>query len=150
MKKSLCIFVVIALVLGAGTMIVQRSAANTPNDVVIIVHPSQNISSISRDDIAKLFLKKTTQWSDGTKVEPVDLSEDSNTRALFSEAFLGKKVSAISSYWQQQIFSGRAVPPEVKPTDSDVVSFVKANSHAIGYVSKGTTVEGVKIVTVVD
>jgi ABC-type phosphate transport system substrate-binding protein len=148
-RKSLYIFIIVALLAGAGTVVVQRAAADTPN-VVIIVNESQNISSITRGDLAKLFLKKKTKWDNGNKVAPVDQSEDSAVRDLFSEAFLGKKASAISSYWQQQIFAGRSVPPEVKGSDLDVINYVKANAYAIGYVSKDVAITGVKIVEVVD
>ena len=115
----------------------------------IIVHSSNPLSSISRDEASKLFLRKATKWSTGAEVVPVDQPEGSDTRAAFTKAVLKKSVAAVKSYWQQQIFSGRGVPPTEKGTDADVVAFVRANPNAIGYVSSSAPVSGsVKILTV--
>jgi hypothetical protein len=46
-------------------------------------------------------------------------------------------VSAVESYWQQAIFSGRSVPPLEKASDAEVLAFVRANPGAVGYVSGG-------------
>jgi len=54
----------------------------------------------------------------------------------------------VKSYWQQQIFSGRDVPPVEKSSDAQVVAFVKQNPGAIGYVAEGTDTAGTKVVTV--
>ena len=113
------------------------------------MHASNPIGSITREEASKLFLRKATKWTSGAEVVPVDQPEGSDTRAAFTKAVLKKSVSAVKVYWQQQIFSGRGVPPSEKPTDADVVAFVRANPNAIGYVSSSTPVSGpVKIVSV--
>jgi ABC-type phosphate transport system substrate-binding protein len=78
----------------------------------------------------------------------VDQGKASSVRAAFSKAVLGRPVSAVESYWQQQIFSGKDVPPAAKGSDDEVVTFVKANPGAIGYVSAGASTAGVKVVDV--
>ena len=52
------------------------------------------------------------------------------------------------SFWQQQIFAGKDVPPDTKASDADVIAFVSATPGAIGYVSAGAAVAGVKVVKV--
>ena len=74
--------------------------------------------------------------------------KSSATRAAFSKAILGRPVSAVETYWQQQIFSGKEVPPTTKANDDEVIAFVKANAGAIGYVSAGASTAGVKVVDV--
>ena len=61
---------------------------------------------------------------------------------------LGKTVSAVKSYWQQQIFAGREVPPVEKTSDAEVIAFVKANRGAVGYVSDTAAVTGVRVLRV--
>jgi hypothetical protein len=62
----------------------------------------------------------------------------------------GKSVTAIKTYWQQQVFSGRDVPPVERPGDAEVVAYVRENVNAIGYVSAGAPLaRGVKAVTIV-
>ena len=116
---------------------------------VVIVNDAGPVSALSAQEISDLFLGKSAKWSDGTAVAPVDLSESSPARASFTRRVHGKGVTAIKSYWQKMIFSGRAVPPPEKGSPADVVAFVRAQRGAIGYVPPGTPLgAGVKIVSV--
>ncbi len=114
----------------------------------VIVNNANGTSSLAKKDLAQYFLKKTVKWSDGTPVVAVDQTEKSAARERFTLEVHGKSVSAVKSYWQQQIFSGRDVPPVEKATDAQVVAFVKQNPGAIGYVAEGTDTTGTKTVTV--
>lgn len=101
----------------------------------VIVHASNPVSSISRDELSRLFLKKVTTWGGGRPVMLVDQTETAAVRRDFTRAVHRKEVGSVKSYWQAMIFSGRAVPPSEKASDADVVAFVRANPNAIGYVS---------------
>jgi hypothetical protein len=64
---------------------------------------------------------------------------------------LSKSVSSIKAYWQQQIFSGRDVPPPEKQSEAEVLEFVRSNATAIGYVSPVAVLpRGVRVLTVTD
>ena len=104
----------------------------------VIISASNPTSSVSREDASKMFLKKKTRWSNGAKVLPVDLKEDSDTRSAFSKAIHRKKASSIEAYWQQRIFSGRDVPPPKMSSVEEVLMFVEQNPGAIGYVPADT------------
>jgi len=116
----------------------------------VIVHPSNPTNSISRQQLARYFLKKTTNWPDRRPVLPFDQPETAANRRAFSRQVLGKDLAEVKAYWQQQIFSGRAVPPTVRSSDAQVVSAVRESQSAIGYVSAGADTSGVKVVAVVD
>jgi hypothetical protein len=116
----------------------------------IIVHRSNPVSDVSRDQMARLFLKKSLTWPDGRPAAPVDLPEDSAARVAFSRVVLGKSIAAVKAYWQQQIFSGKAVPPPEQASEEQVVGFVAANPLAVGYVSASAPLPGVKVVRLVD
>ena len=115
----------------------------------VIVNPSNPVSSISREDVSRIFLKKTTKFSDGRGASPVDLPANSPTRESFSKDVHGKSSSAVDAYWQQLIFSGRDIPPAQK-SESGVLDFVRSNGNAIGYVSPGADTGGVKVINVTD
>ena len=117
-------------------------------DFKIIVNTSNPASSMEKGKISKLFLKKVSKWDDGGGVSPVDLEVSSDIRENFSKDVHGKSARQIKNYWQQQLFSGKAAPPPEKGNDDDVVNFVKTNTGAIGYVSAGTSVEGVKVIKI--
>jgi len=113
----------------------------------IIVHETNPVSSMTRAEISKIFLKKTTKLN-GTKALPVDLVGSNPLRQSFSRSIHRRPFSAIKAYWQQQIFSGRGIPPPEKKSDREVVAYVWGNPGAIGYVSASTKTEGVKILSV--
>lgn len=117
-------------------------------DFKVIVNSANSTAELSADVASKLFLKQATKFPNGTAAQPVDQTKASATRAAFSKTVVGRPVSAVESYWQQQIFSGKEVPPVAKATDDDVIAYVKANPGAIGYVSSGASTAGVKVVEV--
>ena len=116
---------------------------------VVIVDPQNPIDSVDRKFLADAFLKKATRWGHGARIRPVDLSSGSPIRRTFSQTIIGRSVAAVRSFWQQQVFSGRDVPPTQRSSDADVVAFVRANANAIGYVSRDTALgAGVRAVAV--
>lgn len=136
----------IAITLLAGMALITGTAQAASYKV--IVNNSVSVNSLSKKAASDLFLKKTTKWESGTPVMPVDQLDSSSAREGFSKAVHGKTAAAVKSYWNQQIFSGRDVPPVEKKSDAEVLSFVRSNPGAIGYVSEAASVEGVRVVTV--
>jgi ABC-type phosphate transport system substrate-binding protein len=114
----------------------------------IIVHPSNAVQSLSKRDVADLFLKKVTTWPAGTAVRPVEPPEDGGARARFAAHALGKSPGAVKAYWNKLIFAGREVPPVEKRSDEEVVAYVRSTPGAIGYVLADAAVAGVKVVKV--
>jgi ABC-type phosphate transport system substrate-binding protein len=137
-----------ARILGAIVLLMAMSSLAFGADFKVIVNNANEVTRISKADLNALFLKKMVKWSDGIPAAPVNQSKKSPVRESFTTAVHGKSVAAVESYWQQQIFSGRDVPPPEKSSDADVVAFVKANGGAVGYVSESTPTPGVKVVGV--
>jgi len=115
----------------------------------VVVNSSISISSISRDELSRVFLKKASKFHDGHSASPVDLAASSGTRDNFSRDVHGKPTSAVEAYWQQQVFSGKEVPPAEK-SEGGALDFVRNNSNGIAYVSPGTDTDGVKVINVTD
>jgi ABC-type phosphate transport system substrate-binding protein len=135
MKRFL--MVVAALVLAAAP------ATARAQDYVVVVNAASAVSSIGKDELSNVFLKK------GGKLAPVDQQKAAKVRDAFSRAVHGRPASAVATYWQQQIFAGKDVPPPEKGSDADVIAYVKSTPNGIGYVAAGTELgAGVKAVTV--
>jgi ABC-type phosphate transport system substrate-binding protein len=120
------------------------------SDFKIIVNNENNIEEISKSKLANIFMKNVTQWSDGSKIFPVDLNSKSNTRSNFSQVVHGKSVEAIQAFWRKQIFSGSKVPPLEKDNDSEVIKYVKENPGSIGYVSNKADTRGTKVIKILE
>ena len=144
MKKRLLILFSVLAVVAASTWVRAENAG-----MRVIVNSANALTSLTRDDVSKLYLGKSNKWPDGSTAMPVDLAGKTPTRRLFSQEVLKKEIEAVESLWQQLIFSGKAIPPPTKPTEAEVVAYVKANPGAIGYVSYATDLPtGVKEIPV--
>jgi len=140
--------VVLALVVLLLSSHVVLAEPPPPPAFVVIVHPSNPRSSLERSFIGDAFLKKVTRWPGGDVIKPVDLGPDAPAREAFSRDILKRSVSAVKSYWQQIIFSGRDVPPPELSGDDRVLQYVQTHEAAIGYVSGHARLDGVRAVTV--
>lgn len=118
-------------------------------DYVVVVNIENSASALPRGEVSRLFLKKIATWPSGELVAPVDLPERSSVRGAFSKQVHGKSTNAVKTWWQQQVFSGRAVPPAERTGEQDILAFVRDNPNAIGYVAAGTPLgKGVKAVAI--
>ena len=143
-RRRLSLFAV-ALLLAGGAV-----SAGEDQRYWVIVHPDNPNDVLDRDEVSRLFLKKSTKWSDGTPVVPVDLPEKSPAREAFSKDIHGRSAAAVKKYWQQKVFSGEAAPPAEVATEADVLAQVRSDPAAVGYVSDEAVLKGVKILDVVD
>lgn len=117
-------------------------------DFKVIVNSANATASLSSSEASKIFLKESAKFPGGSAATPVDQGKSSPVRAAFTKSVIGRSVGAVETYWQQQIFSGKEVPPAAKSSDDDVIAFVKSNPGGIGYVSAGASTAGVKVVDV--
>ena len=129
-------------------------AASSPEpipaqDFAVIVNASNPVTALPKEEVAKIFLKKSLNWQSGGNVVAVELPMGAKAREAFAREVLGKTLPQLKSYWQQMIFSGKDIPLAEKPSDGDVVAFVRSNPNAIGYVSKTADVgRGVKVIAI--
>ncbi len=143
MKRTL-----IGLALVAGVLAAPVHAQD--KDFVVIVNAFNPFVTIKADDLSRIFLKKTATWSNGQAAQPVDQTESSNLRRRFTARVLNRDTGSVKSYWQQQVFSGKAVPPPALDTDAAVVEFVRQHPYGVGYVAASTPLTSeVRVIAVV-
>jgi ABC-type phosphate transport system substrate-binding protein len=152
MQTTLTRALAVALALAAPLRADAQPAASPPagTQYVIIVNATNPIPLLTHEDAMNIFLKRVIRWDNEEPIVVVDQSAASTTRRAFSRDILRKEVTAVKSYWQQLVFSGRATPPVEKRTDGDVVAFVARNGTAIGYVAPGAALDSrVRVVRLV-
>lgn len=138
-------------VMAAVTMMVMGAghAAAQSRPYVVIVNESNYLTSISGPELNRLFMKKTTRWTTGQTVTPLDLMPAAPARVAFSEDVFHKAATEVKADWQAVLASGRGLPPMEAPNETSVVAFVRANPGAIAYVSPETPLgAGVRAVRV--
>lgn len=145
MRYSRMIVALLALLVIASPSVAAAQSASYK----VIVNRANPVSSLSREELSRLFLKKVTTWSDAKPVAVVEQKPTAQVREEFTKTVHGRQLGYITSYWQQMIFSGRATPPPEKSSDAEVSAFVAGNPSAIGYVEAGTPLPaGVKVLNV--
>jgi len=138
------------VVTGAFTALAPAPAQAQDKDFVVIVNAFNPFVEIRADDLSRIFLKKSATWSNGQAAQPVDQPEGSTLRRRFTARVLNRDTASMKSYWQQQVFSGRAIPPPALDTDAAVLEFVRQHPYGVGYVSATTTLTSeVRVIAVV-
>src|SRR5438132_1481745 len=113
--------VALAAAVAACCAIALASAAAT-DDYKIIVHPGNPLDAIERPFLRDAFLRKTADWDGGVTIRPIDLATRFAVRMRFSQDVLKKTPSQLKNYWNQQIFSGKGVPPPEVDSAAAVVA----------------------------
>jgi TonB family protein len=104
----------------------------------VVVNPVNPTTSLSKAQLASIFLRKTATWDTGETVLPVDQIETSPLRESFSKDVLSMSPAAAAQ---------QAATPSLA-TDREVLAYVRLKPGAIGYVSAAVPAEGVKVVSV--
>lgn len=103
--------------------------------MVVITSAKSSVKSLSKSDVAALYLGKTTSLPGGGHAKLYDLADANPGREMFYQAATGKSASQVKSVWSRLVFSGRALPPKELSNDAAVVKAVAADPDAIGYVN---------------
>jgi hypothetical protein len=122
----------IAAVLFGSTTTAPTAGSEDPANIKIIVHPNNPSDAVGRGFLRDAYLKKATEWH-GNTIRPVDLSSRFRARGQFIEHVIRKTPAQLRTYWNQQVFSGKGVPPPELRTTADVIAYVTANPGAVGY-----------------
>jgi ABC-type phosphate transport system substrate-binding protein len=115
-------------------------------DVVAVVSAKSRVTALNADQVADIFLGKTSHFPDGTQATPVDQSEDSPARERFYAQFTGKSPAQVKAYWSKMIFTGRGQPPRQVPSNTDAKKYVAQNPNAIGYIDVSQVDDSVRVV----
>lgn len=130
----------------------ERDDAADDAAYLVIVHADNPVETLDRKRLGKMFLKKIRRWDAlDESITPYDLDPQSEVREAFTRSVHGKSVSAIKSFWQRMLFSGRDVPPDELSDDAAMIETVGGDAGALGYVSAAAELDdSVKTVEVVD
>ncbi len=122
-------------------------AAHAQAQVIVIANPSVKATEVSKSDLRDIFTGNATALPGGGSVVPI-LIKAGTVHEEFLQAYIGKNDTAFRAGWRSLVFSGQASMPKSLDSDAAVVEFVAHNPGAIGYISKATPHEGVKVLTV--
>jgi ABC-type phosphate transport system substrate-binding protein len=114
----------------------------------LIVNAENSVTEVDKDFVRDAFLKKSTSWGSGEALRPIDAPSKLAARDRFTQDVIRKTPAQLKNYWNQQIFSGKGVPPPEADSVAQILGYVLANPGAIGYVPVGTDVRGAKVIRI--
>jgi hypothetical protein len=144
-RRLICLIPICLLAL---TRAAASIAANDNFAFKIIVRSDNAITTVDRGFLRDVYLKKTIEWHDGSTIRPVDLAQSFPARERFTQDVLKKTSSQLKNYWNQQIFSGKNVPPPEASSAADMISYVLETPGAVGYLPAGVDAGGAKVIEV--
>lgn len=127
-------------------LVVAMFATSANADVVVIVSAKSSVSSLTSEQIAKIFLGKVDSFPDDQEAYPIDQAEGSAIKDEFYSKVAHKSPSQLTAYWAKIIFAGDGRLP--KPLDGNVAvkKAVANNPNAIGYIDKSVVDNSVRII----
>ena len=114
--------------------------------VVVVMSSKSDVSSLSKAQVAQIFMAKTDALPNGRVAKPVDQAEGSAVRNEFYDKVADKSAAQMKAYWSQLTFTGKAQPPRKVSGDAAVKAALGENPAAIGYISDGAVDGSVKVV----
>jgi ABC-type phosphate transport system substrate-binding protein len=115
-------------------------------EIVVIANPQLPVSSLTQEEVYRIYLGKTKFLPNGIKVIPVDQQVGSPARFKFYSDVIKKSDTEIKSYWSRVIFTGQGYPPIQETDDKGVKELVAKNPNCLGYVDKSEVDNTVKII----
>jgi ABC-type phosphate transport system substrate-binding protein len=104
--------------------------------VVAVVSIRSTVTTLSRSQVADIFLGRVHRYPGGATALPIDQAEDSAARDEFYAAFAGKSPAQIKAYWSKIVFTGRGQPPPAAASVAELKRRLAGNPDAIAYIDR--------------
>jgi ABC-type phosphate transport system substrate-binding protein len=118
-------------------------------DITVIAHNNNELGSLTRKQIADIYMGRITSLPNGAIPLPLDYQGDSAVRAHFYQSVTGKNMAQINAYWARLSFTGQANPPRRLADKASIMQVVEKNPDALGYVDNFEPNEKVSPVTTI-
>jgi len=114
--------------------------------IVVIVSASSPIAKLDKEQVANLFLGKSSSYPDGSNAVPIEQTDGSAAHEEFHKNVTEKSASQLKSYWSKMIFSGKGTAPKEVASNSELLKLLVGNPAMIAYIDKNAVDKSVKVV----
>ena len=125
----------------------RRAGGTTPEGFQLIANPANPTTSVDVSFVRDAYLKRQAVWDNGETIRPIDLTSRFPARETFTHDVLQKTLAQLRVYWNQQIFSGKGVPPPEVDSEAAMIAYVMARRGAIGYLPANASLGGTKLLS---
>lgn len=111
----------------------------------VIVHPDVEGRSISTANLRNIYTLRQMLWPNRQPIVIFVLPDDHPEHVAFAKEKLGLYPYRLRQTWDRMSFSGMASAPIEVKDENEMRARVRATPGAIGYTSKDTVYDGIKI-----
>lgn len=140
LRRFVFLLTTLACCLGLG---VEEACAD---HLVVIVNARAGVATMTRNEVANVFLGRARQFFNGVEVQAIDLADGHADRVRFYRELLGRDVAQVDAYWSRQLFSGRMQPLPRAAGSDEVLRWVLAHPGGIGYIESDKVDARVRVI----
>ena len=122
------------------------SAIVHSESVVVVVSSTSPVSKLDKEQVANLFLGKSSSYPDGSAAVPIEQTDATAAHNEFHKSITEKSAAQLKAYWSKMIFLGKGMAPKEVVSNADLLKLLAGNPAMIGYVDKTAADKSVKIV----
>ena len=123
-------------------------SAARAQDVVLVANKGVQISEITNADLHGIFMGTKTRFADASHAVPVTL-RGGPVHEVFLKNHVGESPEEFRAEWRKMVFTGQGAMPKAFDSESALIEYVAATPGAIGYVSRISLQDGVKVLAAV-
>lgn len=121
------------------------SAQFSQAEHVIVVSAKSNVASLTKDQIADIYLGNSKEFPGGGQALPL-LVVSGSVRSEFFDKVLGKNEAQAKAVWSRLVFSGKGNAPREVGDSAEILKLIAANPNCIGTMEKSAVNSSVKVV----
>ncbi len=118
-------------------------------DFYLVAQVGSPQAALTRKEAVDLYMGHTRTLANGDFALLLDLPRGNERRTAFYQSLTGMGPAQINSYWSRLMFSGRSLPPQALPDEAAMISVIKRNPGAVGWLSHAPTDKQVKTLLVI-
>ena len=105
--------------------------AYADDSLAIVTAESSTLTSLTRKEVADLFLGKHKINIDGQSVTPIDVTDEASRDAFYQQV-AEMSVLRVNAYWARLVFSGQGRPPQQLPL-AEAMALAKNQPGTVTY-----------------
>jgi hypothetical protein len=117
-------------------------------DVVLVANKGVKISEITNADLRAIFMGTKTRFADGSHAVPVTL-KGGPAHEVFLKHYVGENPEEFRSQWRKLVFTGQGAMPRAFGSESALIEYVADTPGALGYASRISSHDNVKLLAAV-
>lgn len=132
---------------GSG-LVLTMVLATAQAEVVVVVSAENPVQSLTRAELADIYLGHLDRFPNGDRVIPIDQKDGAPAHDEFYEEYIGRTPAQVKAHWSKLIFTGRGQPPRSVASGDEAADAVAGNPHAIAYIDSVLVDERLRVVPI--